>query len=142
MISFVAAVHLSPFLTVPVLLLAAVGGVAYWRRLSRASVPKLRRRLRRAGLLVGLVGAVAGVAAISFIDPDLEPVAYLVAWGLVAAVLVPAVTIAAMDAVVTVRFHQRSLERRAVRDAARIRAAVVASPSSEASGDEPERPAR
>ena len=121
-----AAVHLSPVFTLPFLIVAIVGAVAYWRRLSRASVPRARRRLRRAGLLVGAVGLFSGVAATSFIDPDLRPVAYLVAWGAVAVVLVPAVAIAAADAIVTVRFHQRSLERRALRDAGRIRAAVQA----------------
>lgn len=121
-----AEVHLSPVIAVPLLVVGAVAALAYWRRLARGSVPRIRRRLRRSGLLVGLVGGIAGVAATSFLDPEVRPGGYLAAWGTVALLLVPAVAIAAIDAIVTVRLHHRSLERRAARDAGRIRTAVEA----------------
>lgn len=134
MTATLAEVHLAPGLTLPLLAAALLAAALYWRRLGRASVPGIRRRLRRGGLLVGLVAAIAGVAALSFLDPEIRPGGYLLAWSVVAVLLVPAVAIAAFDAIVTVRFHQQSLDRRAARDARRIRAAV------EAAGGRPESP--
>lgn len=122
----IAEVHLSPGVTVPLLVVAVVAAAGYWRRLARASVPRIRRRLRRAGLLVGLVAALASVVAMSFLDPEARPGSYLVLWGLIVALLVPAVSIAVADVMVTVRLHRTSLERRAARDAVRIRAAFKA----------------
>jgi peptidoglycan/LPS O-acetylase OafA/YrhL len=120
-VSVLAAVHVSPFVTVPVLVVLLIAGAAYWRRLGRGSVPRPRRRLRRLGLAVGGVAAITGTAALSVFDPDLRPRGYLLAWGVVVCLLLPAVLVAAADAIFTIRLHQRSLERRLQRDARRIR---------------------
>ncbi len=120
-------IHLHPAITAPIVVLLGVLAAGYWRRLARASVPGPRRHLRRAGLLVGGVATFAGFFAISMFDPDHRPTAYLLAWLVVAILLLPAVLLAAADAIFTVRLHQRSLERRLARDAQRIRRAVAAS---------------
>jgi len=138
-VTSLAAVHVTPVVTAPVLVALLVGAAIYWRRLGRASVPRPRRRLRRAGLVVGAVVGVAGMAALSVFDPDLRPTGYLLAWAVVASLLLPAVLIAAADAVFTVRLHQRSLDRRLARDAQRIRREVeAASAANDASGSDPE----
>ncbi len=136
-----AAVHLSPVVTLPILAVLVVGGGLYWRRLARASVPRPRRRLRRAGLLIGGLVAVFGVVASSLIDPDQRPTAYLLAWAIVAALLLPAVLVALADAIFTVRLHQRSLDRRLHRDAQRIRREVEAASAGGTSDRDGERSA-
>jgi uncharacterized protein YjeT (DUF2065 family) len=117
-------VHLPPIATVPVLAGLLVCVAVYWRRLSRGSVPGPRRRLRRAGLAVGVVVASMATMALSLLDPAMHPSPYLVAWSVVLLLLAPAVLIAIADAIFTIRLHQRSLERRLLRDAVRIRREV------------------
>ena len=60
-------------------------------------------------------------AAISFLDPGIHRAAYLIAWLAVLVVVMAAVLVAALDAIATVRLHQRSVERQLVRDAMRLR---------------------
>ncbi len=59
-----AAVHVPPVISLPVAVGLLILGGVYWRRLGRASVPRPRRRLRRAGLLLGVVVGATGVLAV------------------------------------------------------------------------------
>lgn len=122
-----AEAHLSLIVTGPVAVGLAILGGVYWRRLGRASVPRPRRRVRRCGLLIGAVAVLAGVCAVSVVDPETHPTRYLLAWAAVAALVLPGVVVALADVALTVRHHQRSLERRATRDAHRIRMAAASS---------------
>jgi Na+/proline symporter len=135
-----AAVHVSPVLVGPVLVVLLLAGGIYWRRLGRGSVPRPRRRLRRLGLAIGAAVGLVGMAAVSMIDPDLSPTGYLLAWGMVAVLLLPAVLVAAADAIFTIRLHQRSLDRRLQRDSQRIRRefeAAAASGAADIGGPDP-----
>ena len=96
-------------------------GAWYWRRLGRASVPRFQRRLRRAGLLLGGAGLGLMTAAVSFLDPAVHGAAYLISWLGVLFVVLAAVLLATFDAAVTIRFHQKSVERQLVRDALKLR---------------------
>jgi Na+/proline symporter len=127
-----AAIHVSLALTVPVLATLFIAGGVYWRRLGRGSVPRPRRRLRRLGLAIGAVVGLVGLAALSIIDPDVRPTGYLFAWAMVSVLLLPAVLVAAADAIFTIRLHQRSLDRRLQRDAQRIRHELDAGATNEA----------
>ena len=118
------AVHLPPALTVPFVCGLAVLGIWYWRRMGRGSIPPIRRRLRRIGLLLGAFGLVLITAAISFLDPAVHRLAYLLAWLGVLFVVLIAVVVATIDAAMTIRLHQKSVERQLVRDALRLRGAV------------------
>jgi Na+/proline symporter len=131
-----AAVHVPPVISLPIAVGLLILGGVYWRRLGRASVPRPRRRLRRAGLMLGLAVGATGVLAVSILDPDQRPTAYLVAWAVVAMLLFPAVLIAAADAIFTVRLHQRSLDRRLARDAQRIRREVAEASTTREGRDE------
>jgi hypothetical protein len=84
--------------------------------------------------VVGAITGCAGVMALSMLDPDVRPTGYLLGWVVVAALLLPAVLIAAADAVFTIRWHQRSLDRRLSRDARRIRREVEAAAGDEGDG--------
>ena len=63
-------------------------------------------------------------AAVSFLDPAVQQAAYLIAWLAVLFVVLAAVLVAVMDAAVTIRLHQKSVERQLVRDALRLRGAI------------------
>ena len=115
------AVHLAPAVTLPIVVVLGLMGAWYWRRMGRGSVPPIRRRLRRMGLLLGGAALVLMTAAISFLDPGIHRAAYLIAWLAVLVVVMAAVLVAALDAIATVRLHQRSVERQLVRDAMRLR---------------------
>ena len=136
--SVIAVVHLSPAVTLPIVCGLALLGVWYWRRMGRGSVPPIRRRLRRIGLLLGAAGLVLMTAAISFFDPAVHQTAYLISWLAVLFVVLMAVVVATLDALATIRLHQKSVERQLVRDALRLRGAVDAeSRDSEADSSPP-----
>ena len=136
--SMIAVVHLSPVVTLPIVCGLALLGVWYWRRMGRGSVPPIRRRLRRIGLLLGAAGLVLMTAAISFFDPAVQQTAYLISWLAVLFVVLMAVVVATLDALATIRLHQKSVERQLVRDALRLRGAVDAeSRDSEADSSPP-----
>ncbi len=116
--------HLPGWTTCVALALATFVGVWYWRRLRRGSVPMVRRRLRRASLVIGGGVLVAVAAATGWIDPDVHQIAYVVTWAGVVVGLVVLVVLSLIDALVSIRLHQRSLDRRLVRDTLRIREAM------------------
>lgn len=116
--------HLPAWTTCVVLAAAAFAGVWYWRRLRRGSVPMIRRRLRRASLVIGGGVLVAAAAATGWIDPSVHQIPYIVTWGGVVLGLLALVILSLIDALVSIRLHQRSLDRRLVRDTLRIREAM------------------
>jgi len=116
--------HLPAWTTCVALAVAAVAGGWYWRRLRRGSVPMIRRRLRRASLVIGGGVLVAAAAATGWLDPAVHQVPYIVTWAGVVLGLLVLVILSLIDAVVSIRMHQRSLDRRLVRDALRIRSAM------------------
>ena len=84
----------------------------------------IRRRLRRASLVIGGGVLVAAAAAAGWIDPDVDQIPYIVTWGGVVLGLLVLVILSLVDAFVSIRLHQRSLDRRLVRDTLRIREAM------------------
>ena len=121
-----AAVELPAILTLPIFGVLLLIGGWYWIRLGRGLVLPIRRRLRRTGLLIASVTASFALAAVSFIDPEVMPIAYLLAWTAVLILVFAAVLVALADVAVTVRVHQKSSERRMLRDARAIRRAMEA----------------
>ncbi len=121
----VAAVLASPWWTIPAAILLVAIGAWYWRRLGRGSVPRVRRRIRRASLAVVAFGLVMIVIGASLLDPADQSYAYLLSWAAVLVAVVMMVLLAALDALVTVRLHQRSIDRRLLRDAYRLRGAIA-----------------
>ena len=120
--------------TIPVLLVGLSLIVWYWMRLGRRSVMPIRRRLRRGGLAVASVTLLLTAVALSGIDADLHPGAFILAWGGVLLLVFLAVGLACLDALVTVRLHQKSLERQMVRDALALRRAMDSEPEASEPG--------
>ena len=67
---------------------------------------------------------VAAAAATGWIDPDVDQIPYIVTWGGVVLGLLVLVILSLVDAFVSIRLHQRSLDRRLVRDTLLIREAM------------------
>ena len=134
--AILGAVLVQPRITIPVLAACVVAIVWYWLRLGRGSVLPIRRRLRRAGLSVALVTGLLVTTALSGLDADLRPWAFILAWGGVLLLVLLAVGIACLDALVTIRLHHKSLERQMVRDALVLRRAVESDGSESTAADE------
>lgn len=116
--------HVPAWTTCVGLAVAALVGSWYWRRLRRGSVPAIRRRLRRASLVIGGGVLVAVAAATGWIDPAVRQIPYVLTWAGVVLGLLVLVVLSLIDAFVSIRLHQRSLDRRLVRDTLRIREAM------------------
>jgi hypothetical protein len=107
-------------IAVPLLL----AGFWYWRRLGRISVLPIRRRIRRISLLMAGVAMIATAAATGWIDPDVWPISYLSVWAVAMITLLILVLCAVLDAVVSIRLHQRIVDRRLFRDTIRLQSAI------------------
>ena len=98
-----AAVHLSPWLTVPVALVVVVWALAYWTMLGDAEVPASRRWIRRFSLVIMLIGLPALVRASSFVDPHVDRMAYAQTWTVAIGALFLLIAVAVLDAINSVR---------------------------------------
>ena len=124
--AIVSAIHVDPVFSVPIAIGLALLGAWYWRRMGRGSIPPIRRHLRRIGLLLGAMGGLLLLSALSFIDPVIRPAAYVTSWFAVLFVVLAAVVVAGLDAIATLRLHQKSVDRLLMRDALKLRGAVDA----------------
>ncbi|MCP4834027.1 MAG: hypothetical protein GY895_04615 [Phycisphaera sp.] len=124
--AIISVVHVAPVFSVPIAIGLALVGAWYWRRMGRGSIPPIRRRLRRIGLLLGAMGGLLLMSALSFIDPVVKPAAYVTTWFAVLFVVLAAVVVAGLDAIATLRLHQKSVDRLLMRDALKLRGAVDA----------------
>lgn len=106
-----AAVHVSPMVAAPlgVVVGLALGWLWWWQ--GREDVPRSRRLIRRASLLLGLVLVPMLVSGLSFVDPSVDPRRYAQTWTLVLVVLALVVATAVIDALNSFRVH--ALEQRA-----------------------------
>ncbi|MAI72071.1 hypothetical protein OAL71_02500 [Phycisphaerales bacterium] len=128
--------HLPPWATLAIAAPFLLIGLWYWRRLGRSAVIPVRRRIRRFSLLMGGVATIATVMATGWIDPDVRPISYLSGWAVVMVTLFALVVCAVIDAIVSIRLHQRMVDRRLVRDTLRLRGAIERSAGND-SGEGP-----
>jgi hypothetical protein len=113
----VAAVHIAPGITVPLAVVLAGGLVWLWLRLGRRGVPADRRRVRRISIALMLLTLPALVRGASFVDPEIDPRAYLLTWTAVMLMIGLVLLTAGVDVAVSVRLHRIAMERE-LRDAA------------------------
>jgi len=99
----VLAVHVPPWVSVPLAVVLVAWILWYWSRMGSAVVPESRRRIRRASVLVMLVGVPFFVQAISFLDPQTQPATWVTTWMLVMFCIVLIVVTAALDVLNTMR---------------------------------------
>jgi hypothetical protein len=104
-----AATHLDPWLTVTLAAIVLLGMAWYWPRLAAPEIPRLRRRIRRASLLVGCLGVIGAALGFGLIDPDRTPIPYLFAWAGAGLAIGAVVLLAIIDALVSVRIHRRAM---------------------------------
>ncbi len=104
-----AATHLDPWLTVALAAILLLAMAWYWPRLSAAEMPRVRRRIRRASLLVGCLGIVGAALGFGLIDPDRTPIPYLAAWAGAGLAIGTVVLLAIVDAIVSVHIHRRAM---------------------------------
>ncbi|MDA0294439.1 MAG: hypothetical protein O3A19_07145 [Planctomycetota bacterium] len=112
-------------------------GIWYWRRLGRASVLPIRRRIRRVSLLMASIAMIATLAATGWIDADVRPISYVSVWAIVMITLFILILSAFVDAFVSIRLHQKSVDRRLVRSTIRLRAAMERSGEDDARKEPP-----
>jgi hypothetical protein len=118
----IAAIHLSPLVSLPGGLLIAAWLAWYWVRLGGTDVPAARRHRRRATIVLLYAALALLVAGLSFIDPRVHQAAYVTVWSITLLMMLIIFIAACFDAVLTVRLDRYELEIqeaiRRVRDAA------------------------
>ncbi len=106
-----AFVHISPWISVPGLIVLGLIIVGYWLRLGRASVPESRCTIRRISLALMMLSLPVLGKGLSFLDPKVEATSYLRTWT-VAFILLGLVVISALvDAMNSVRLIQHEQKR-------------------------------
>ena len=119
-----ASVHLAPVVTVPLAIALGAWLIWHWWALGRQSVPPSRRMIRRIAAGLMLITLPMLVRATSFVDPDVEKRAYLLAWSAVMVMIVLVSITALIDAVNNLLLHQR-LRQEHLEQAARSLASDV-----------------
>lgn len=102
-----AAVHLSPFITIAIAMLVLGWIIWYWIRLGRPHVPRSRRTLRRISLALMIILIPLLVAALSFLDPAQHQRPYIMTWTGAMVVIAILVIVAGLDAMNTMRIVQQ-----------------------------------
>ena len=114
-----AAIHVTPTVTIPVAVVLAVAMIVYLRRLAAADVPRWRRALRQSSMVLGLLMLPLLVEGFSLIDPDVTPRPYALVWLASGFLLFVIVLLTAIDMRLSWSMHQRELAQlQAERDAA------------------------
>lgn len=93
-------------ITIPIALLAFLGVVIYWRLLRRSQLPRTQKRIRRANCVVQWLLIPALTFALSFVDFDHQPSAFIIAWLSVVLLLTLTVALALLDTWYTWRQHR------------------------------------
>ncbi len=104
-----AVTHLSPGVAVTIASAIILAMAWYWPRLARAEVSVAHRRVRRASLVLGLVGLIGATLGFGIIDPDATPVPYMVAWGAASLAIFGVVMLALLDALISLRLHRAAM---------------------------------
>jgi UDP-N-acetylmuramyl pentapeptide phosphotransferase/UDP-N-acetylglucosamine-1-phosphate transferase len=107
----IAVAHLPAALSIAISVALAVLILWYWKRLGADDVPESRRRIRRASMVVMLVGLPILVRALSFVDFKTQQVQYVVCWLLVLFCLALILLAAAMDVFDTLRLSRQERRR-------------------------------
>lgn len=104
-----ATTHFEPLVAVGLASVIILAMAWYWPRLSRPEMPVTRRRIRRASLLIGLLGLIAATLGFGIIDPDARPMPYFAAWGAASLAIFVVVMLALLDALVSLRMHRTAM---------------------------------
>jgi hypothetical protein len=149
-----AAVHLSPYVSLPLAVALAAVMIWYWVRIGSASVPISRRKIRRFSIAIMFLALPVFVRGLSFLDHQnpADKQQYVMTWTIATFMLFMVVATALIDAINSLRLHQRhqhqamhaaaaelaeALQRRREMEAGRAPASDdPASPNGHGEGDE------
>jgi len=107
----IEAAHLPAALTIAMAVAVAVLILWYWKRLGADDVPGSRRRIRRASMVVMLLGLPILVRALSFVDFKTQQGQYVVCWLLVLLGLALILLAVAIDVFDTLRLSRKERRR-------------------------------
>lgn len=106
----IAAIIVEPAWTIPPAVVIGLSLVWYWLRLGRADVPPSRRRVRRLNTVFLLLSLPLFVRALSFLDPEQQPRAFLITWSILVLVMLMVIIMALLDAMNSLRLHHHKVE--------------------------------
>ena len=92
----------------------------YWQRLGRDEVDRSTRAIRRGSLVLCVLAIFALVRAASFIDSEVNPRVYMIAWLSALGLIFLVVMVMAVDILNSFRLHRRALQEDALETAARL----------------------
>lgn len=115
---FLAAIHIPPVYSLAVAAMVLGWITWYWIRLGQEHVPTSRRTIRRISLAVMTLTLIPLVRGASFVDRAVEPREYVVTWTVALLLILAVIACAALDAINSLRLHQR-MAHDAISDSAR-----------------------
>lgn len=118
-----AAIIISPWVTVPVGTLLAIGLLCYWVMLGADDVPPSRRVIRRASTGAMLFLLPLAVAGLSLLQPREQPRSFVLVWSIILLGVLCVLLLALFDLRNNLRLHTQEqreiIKRAAVEEAAR-----------------------
>lgn len=103
-----AAVHLSPWISVPLGIVLAALAAWQLQRPVAPGTPPSRTRIRRFSMLVRIALIVPVVIGLSFADPDVVPWRYVWTWGAAMLLLATSFIVTAIDMTNTARVQAQA----------------------------------
>lgn len=107
--------------------------VWYWQRLGGGQFAASTRNLRRGTLVFGVLATFALVRAASFVDSEVSPGAYVIAWLSALGLMFLMLVLLAVDVFNSIRIHRRELMRDALETSLRLQSDIAAHKAANAS---------
>lgn len=103
----ILAAHLSPAISIPVILLCTCIILWYWNRLGNKDFTASTRRIRRTSIVVMMIALISLAYAMSFADEVTDPHWYTTAWVLSITMLLAIVFLAFLDVLNNMHLHRK-----------------------------------
>ena len=98
----------------------------YWQRLAGEQFADSTRNLRRGTLVLGVLATFALVRAASFVDSEVAPSSYVIAWLSALGLIFLMLLLLAVDVVNSLRLHRREFLQESLEASVRLRADIEA----------------
>ena len=121
-----AAVDMPPVAGILIGFVLVIASAWYWHRLGNDGVESSRRAIRRGSLILGVLAIFALVRAASFVDSEVSPEGYVIAWLSALGLIFLVVVLIAIDMFNSLRIHVRDVQRETFETARRLQADLEA----------------
>ncbi|MEM7228713.1 MAG: hypothetical protein AAF432_07855 [Planctomycetota bacterium] len=101
-----AEIHLSPSVTVPTLIVVGLMLAMYAWSLGHPAVPESRRHIRRLSVMLMIISLPVFAKGLSFVDGDVDPRGYAIAWTVAIGFIIVVVITAFVDMVNNLRLYR------------------------------------